>query len=202
MSKRTTKKTSQIVRDVIASVEGDSSITVEKFMSIMGHRAQAMGIFILAIATVVAGAIPGFSTIAAVPIIFIALQMALGGQAVWLPKRIREKHISSSLMRSSLTRALPTLVWMERLLKPRLTWLTSGICRRLLALVILVLAFVLALPIPGGNLLPSTTITLLSLAILERDGFLVIATLALIASLAKIMITMVTQAIHYTRSFF
>lgn len=201
MSQRS-KKTSQVVRDVIASVEGDGSITVEKFLGIMGHRAQAMAIFILAIATVVAGAIPGFSTVSAVPIIFIALQMMLGGRAVWLPRSIREKHISSALMRNSLTRALPTLVWMERLLKPRLEWLTSGIFRRLLALVILVLAFVLALPIPGGNLLPSTTISLLSLAILERDGLLVIATLTLIGSLAKIMLAMITQAIHYTRSFF
>jgi len=196
------KKTSAILRDIIASCEGQGPMTVEQFLGKMGSRVHALAIFVLAIATVVAGAIPGFSTIMALPIIFIALQMVVGRTTVWLPKNIREKTISAEQITNSLSRALPTLKWVERLLKPRLTFITSPIAQRILALLIVGLALLLAMPIPGGNLLPSFTISLLGLAILERDGVLVIATLSILGFMAHIMLSFVLQGVHFLSSLF
>jgi len=196
------KKTSAILRDIIASCEGQGSMTVEQFLGTMGSRVHALAIFVLAIATVVAGAIPGFSTIMALPIIFIALQMVVGRTTVWLPKNIREKTISAEQITNSLNRALPTLKWVERLLKPRFTFLTGPIAQRLIALLIVGLAVLLAMPIPGGNLLPSFTISLLGLAILERDGVLVIATLSILGFMAHIMLSFVLQGVHFLSNLF
>jgi len=199
---KTFRKTSQIIKDIIAGCEDDASITVKEFLGRMGQRAQAIAIFVLAAATLVAGAIPGFSTIAAVPIIFIALQMLVARKSVWLPKKISEKQISAALISSSLKKVLPALTSIERLLRPRLSFLTSGISQRLIAALILVLSVVLAMPIPGGNLLPSMAITLLGLAILERDGVLLLITITLLGFTAHLMLSLIVQTVRYIDTFF
>ena len=63
----------------------------------------------------------------------------------------------------------------ERLLRPRLLWLTCALGERLIGAVCLFLAVVLVLPIPFGNMLPAAAISLLALGVLERDGLWVIA---------------------------
>jgi hypothetical protein len=67
---------------------------------------------------------------------------------------------------------------MEKILHPRLTFLASGeTSRRICGLVILWMAFLLALPlpIPGTNILPALPVVLLGLGLMERDGLFVLA---------------------------
>jgi hypothetical protein len=63
----------------------------------------------------------------------------------------------------------------ERLLRPRWSLLVSPAAERLLGALCLILAAVLALPIPFGNMLPAFAICLIALGILERDGVWVAA---------------------------
>src|SRR5690606_38862765 len=82
----------------------------------------------------------------------------------------------------------PHIRRMERLLRPRLLLLTGPLGERLLALIALALAIILALPIPFGNWPPALAIVLFALALLERDGLFYVlglcATLLAIAFLA------------------
>jgi hypothetical protein len=170
MNKEKEKKTSQLIEQLVESCEGEDSITVEAFFEKMGHRALAIGLLVLAILALVAGAVPGFSTLTGIPIILVSIQMMLGKKHILLPHQIKEKHISPTTIRGSLTRAIPVLRAIEKFLRPRLLFLTNKYAERLIALVIFVLAAVLSLPIPGGNFLPSLGICFLALAMLERDG--------------------------------
>jgi len=58
----------------------------------------------------------------------------------------------------------------ERLLAPRLRWVFGQLGDRLIGLVCALLAIVLILPVPFGNILPSLTIAALSLGLAQRDG--------------------------------
>jgi hypothetical protein len=58
----------------------------------------------------------------------------------------------------------------ERLLRPRWTFLLGWNGERLVGFVCLILAIVLSLPIPLGNILPSIAISILGLAVVEKDG--------------------------------
>lgn len=191
------QKTSQILIDIVDECEEDGTVTVGEFLDKMGRRAQAMAILVFSLSAVVAGVIPGFSTLMAVPIMFMALQMAVGRRSVYLPRNIYDKQVSPRVIRGALARAIPTLRKVEKFLKPRLPWLTHPIVERLVALIICMLAGILALPIPGGNFLPSIGISILALAMIERDGVLVLAAVGLVFLTGGVMIDLTVQAFHY-----
>jgi hypothetical protein len=78
----------------------------------------------------------------------------------------------------------PTVLRLERHLRPRLAPPTAPRAERAWAGLIALLALILALPIPAGNLLPAWGIVLLALGITERDGRVVLA--GLVASVAAL----------------
>jgi hypothetical protein len=191
------KRTSKIISDIVESCVEDGVVTVDEFLKKMGLRAQSIAILVFAISAAVAGIVPGFSTLMALPILFIAFQMAIGGKSVGLPKNIRDKKISPRIIRAALSRSAPLLLKLECFLRPRLLMLTNPIAQRLIAIIIMVMAVVLLLPIPGGNFIPSITIALFALAILERDGYLLIAILGMLALTARLMIGLIMQAWNF-----
>jgi hypothetical protein len=195
-------KTSDIIEDIIRDCDDDGIITLEQFLERLGRRVHAVAILVLALSAVVAGIVPGFSTITAIPIMFISLQMMLERRAIWLPKQVREKTLSPRIIHGALTRSVAPLKRIETFLKPRLLPLTSPLAQRFLGLLIFVLAGILSLPIPAGNFLPSMAISLMALAILERDGLLVLGVGLMVALTGGLMIELIVQAGHYTSSFF
>lgn len=191
------KRTSHIIAEIVDDFDDHSTMTVADFLAKMGNRAHAMAILVFSISTVVAGVVPGFSTLTAVPILFIALQMAVGKTSIWLPKKIRVKKIPPGVVRGALAQSVPTLRLLEKFLRPRLIILTHPIMSRIIALVMVVLAMVLSLPIPGGNFLPSMGISILALSLLERDGLFVLAAMALVFLTGGVMIDLIIQAFQY-----
>lgn len=196
------KKTSEIIAEIIEECSEDGAITVEDFLKKMGNRAQAMAILVFSLSCVVAGVIPGFSTLTAIPIMLIGMQIVLGMKSVWLPHNIRDKTISPRVIKGALAKSVPTLRMVETFLKPRLSFLTHPYVARFIALIIVVLAGLLALPIPGGNFLPSIGISILALSIVERDGLFVLLAVLLVAGSGTLMIDILTKGIAFLIAFF
>jgi hypothetical protein len=71
-----------------------------------------------------------------------------------------------------MNRLIPSLVWLERWVRPRYWpfWRRRG--DRVTGCVAFLLAIIVTLPIPFGNWLPAFAIALLGLALSERDGLL------------------------------
>lgn len=125
--------------------------------------------------------IPGVSLVTGLPVVFFALQLAIGQEEPYLPAWIRDRSFTRGHLSHFVVKAGPHLRWLERLIKPRLAPIVSGPGERLLGVVTLLLAIALSLPIPLGNLLPAIAMAILSLALIERDGLLVLAGYALSA---------------------
>ena len=62
------------------------------------------------------------------------------------------------------------MIWVERMLHPRWTWLVTGAAERALGLYIAVVTAFLMMPIPFGNALPALGISFMSAGLIERDG--------------------------------
>jgi hypothetical protein len=124
------------------------------------------------------GALPGISSIAAVPLALVALQLAIGLPRPWLPRFLASRSLSRADFARMIERALPHLARIERLLRPRLTVLAGPVGERLMGLVCLALALLLIIPVLF-NLPLVVPIALMALAILERDG--VLAAIGLLA---------------------
>ncbi len=118
--------------------------------------------------------VPGMSAITGLPLLYLALQMMMGNP-VWLPKFIAGRSFLRSDLLRIITRLLPYLQRVERVLQPRHLILSRPKVVQLIGLVCVVLSTLIALPIPLGNFLPAVAIILFSLGTLESDGLFIMA---------------------------
>lgn len=118
---------------------------------------------------------PGSSTILSLPILLLAPQIAMGADHPWLPRRLMEKPLKRDDMRGLFRRLAPIVRSMELITRPRLRPMFAPVGERAIGVVCTLLAVVLVLPIPLGNLAPGATVAILALALLQRDGILALA---------------------------
>ena len=151
-------------------------ISIGDLLAALGDRATAALLFIFAFPNVLPTP-PGTSTILGAPLIFLAAQLMLG-RAPWLPAFVAKRSMTRADFASLVKRIVPWLVRAENLLRPRLAVLARPPMEQLIGLLSLLLAVVLVLPIPLGNVLPALAISLVALGVLERDGVWVLAGLS------------------------
>lgn len=170
-----TLRTSVVLRRLLDSWHGDD-MPLSALLVALGERSFGLVLFLLALPNAIGLAtIPGLSTVVAVPMAVLALQVMAGAQRPWLPRWLAERRLRRTDVALMLDKALPWLERIERIVRPRLPFLTGVTAERLLGLVIFLFAVVLALPIPGGNLLPGVAVALLALGLIEQDGLCVLA---------------------------
>jgi hypothetical protein len=118
---------------------------------------------------------PGTSAFFALPILIISAQMVFGRASPWFPRRIDRRGVTKQELR----RLVGKIEWLElrveRIFKPRLARLTSPTAARIIGLVCFLLALVAAIPVPLFHVAPAAAILLFGLALIYRDGALVIA---------------------------
>jgi len=178
MKKTEIKRTSQILEDLKNS-SGSGKISVGAFTEKLSERAYGLIIFIFGLIT---GIIPGVSIIFSIPIIIIAVQMILSQNRIWLPKWIAKKTFSETLLKAGLKKTIPVLKLLEKFIRPRLDFLTTDLAEKFVAVILIALAMVAFLPLPGFNMVPAAAMCVLALGILEKDGLLI-----LIGALASII---------------
>lgn len=148
-------------------------ISIGDLLAALGDRAIGALLFIFAFPNVLPTP-PGTSAILGAPLLFLAAQLAFGLQP-WLPAIITKRSMSRDDFQTLIRRIGPWLARAEKLLKPRMSSLALPPMEYLIGLVCLLLAALLVLPIPLGNMLPALAISLIALGVLERDGLWVLA---------------------------
>ncbi len=167
-------RTSDIIDRLLAPAEGQ--LTLGELLDNLHERAFGLAMTVLVLPNCLPmPGIPYMSTLTGLPILILAGQLALGRDEPWLPGRIARWGVSRARLRRLWTKVRPPVIRLERHLRPRLAPMTAPQAERAWAALVALLALILALPIPAGNLLPAWGILLLSLGISERDGRVVIA---------------------------
>lgn len=116
---------------------------------------------------------PGTGTILGAVCFLLALQMAMGKHQPWLPRAIADFKFPKELAIQLLKNLKRFTKNLEKLTRPRLLNLANNrLVWRLNGLWMAWLSFLLALPIPMTNPLPTIAILLLAIAMLEADGLL------------------------------
>jgi hypothetical protein len=118
---------------------------------------------------------PGLSAVLGAPLLFVTAQLMLGRPTLWMPRFICRQSIRRDFIALLTTKLSPVLQRAERILRPRLSLLLHPVNERIVGGACLLLAIILFLPIPFGNIPPAWAIAAFALGILERDG---LATLA------------------------
>ena len=166
------RSTSDILNDIMGF--HDESITIRDLYAQLGDRGFGLMLLLFALPNSIPLPIPGVSTLTSLPLIFFAAQLCFGRERVWLPIWVADRRIPMARLKPFIHKTLPWLVRLEKLVKPRLDIITTRRFERIAGGLIIVLALLIALPIPLGNLPLGIAMTILALAITERDGFLMI----------------------------
>jgi len=164
--------------EVLANAQGDQVTFGE---AVATFRQQAYGPLLLvpsliALAPIV-GAIPGVSILTATLIILIAAQMLVARRHPWLPARLRKVALRRDQLERALKTMRPHLEAMDRWTRPRLLFLTEAPFYLLIPIVCIGLALLmypLAL-VPWGVTLPALALTILSVGLTIRDGYVLAA---------------------------
>lgn len=165
----------------IAAKPGRDRIFIRDLLLELDHRAIAAMLFIFAVPNTIPVP-PGVSGVLGAPLIFLAAQLMLG-RPPWLPRIIAERSFARTDFEKVVTKVGPWLQKAERLMRPRLEILAKPPAEYLIGALVLLLAIVLFLPIPLGNMLPAIAICILALGLIERDGlWVVVGTVVSIAS--------------------
>ncbi|MDX9690583.1 MAG: exopolysaccharide biosynthesis protein [Proteobacteria bacterium] len=165
-------------RDVAKAVEGDK-ISIDAFSKGLGRRSFGFMLLTLNLPNLIPLPLPLLSVIFGFPLGLAGLQLALGFERPWIPRFLRERGIKKEEMLFFCDQVDQRYGWFHRLIHPRLLFLTRGGAVRLIGLAISILAFVMVLPVPLGNLVLAIPIALLALGLIERDGYFVIGGLFL-----------------------
>lgn len=122
------------------------------------------------------GGIPGVPTVLALIIVLLAVQLLIGREHMWLPGFLARRSVSSDKTRKAAAKLRPVARVMDRWFHGRLPKLTQGPFVRVAA----GLCILLALTVPPLELLPFASsapmlaIAAFGLALLVRDGLLMI----------------------------
>lgn len=183
---RARRRPKRSLAEILGQLARDPSrerISVADIVAAMDGRAFGALLLVFAFPNALP-AIPGTSGILGLPLLFLAAQMFIG-RAPWLPAFISQRSMARGDFANLTDRVTPWLVRAERMTASRLHPFVDGPAERLIGLVCLILATVLVLPVPFGNMLPGLAICMIALGVLERDGlWVILGTLTGAASLA------------------
>ena len=186
----------QIVHD------GPDRLTFTELAARLHSRAWGGLLFIFAAINVLPLP-PGTSVFFAIPLLIVSAQMIFGRASPWFPGRIDRRGVKRSELQRLIDKMGRVEARVERIFKPRLPGLTGPNATRLIGLACFLLSLVAAIPIPLFHVAPAAAIVLLGLALIYRDGALVVvAAIAAVLSLVldALIIGSGVVALSYARS--
>lgn len=175
--KDTDRKTSDVLRDVIASMKGQT-VTLRQLLAQMGESGLLLLCGLLSLPFLVPVSIPGVSTVFGGGILLIGVAVTLN-RLPWLPSRLADKPLEGDKLAPVLERGVQIISKIDPFIRPRLLPLVTGrVMNRLNGLLLIAAAVLLMLPlsfVPFSNTLPGIAILCLSIGITQRDGLMVAA---------------------------
>jgi len=129
---------------------------------------------------------PGTSIFFALPLMIVSAQMVFGRASPWFPARIDRRGVKKQELRRLTDKIEWLEVRIERILKPRLPSFTGPAATRVIGAVCFLLALIAAIPIPLFHVAPAAAVVLFGLALIYRDGALVIV--AAIAGVLSVLL--------------
>ena len=165
-----------IARLLRSFAQGDPEevLALDRLLYGLGRSAFGMFLFVSVLPGFVP--IPGFAGVVSGPLVaLIGLQLIVGLRKPWVPAFIGRRGPRRSTMARFCDRITPAMARLEHLVRPRLRALTrSRLANAYTGVLLICLGLLLALPLPMTNFVFAGTLLLFALALMERDGALML----------------------------
>ncbi len=165
-------RTSQILA-ALASQPGER-LTVRDIMAVLQDRAFALLVVLLGLPNCLPMP-PPIPLVCGLLLALVAIQIVFGRPTPWLPRALLNRSIAQTDVERAVGRAMPAFRRLERVSRPRMTFLETPIAMRIMGAVILVLALGLLFAPPFVGQIPlGLAVCLVGLGLVERDGLVVL----------------------------
>lgn len=162
---------SEVLEDL--GVAGTPSLTLDEVVEAFGDRGIGALILVLSLMALIPWP-PGGKAVFAAPIILLAVELAFQRNEVWLPRWALKASVSRAAYRIAVSKMLRPIRFVENLTRPRLSALTGPISEIVMGIACVLLAVMMALPIPFGDMLPGLALVFFALGIMQKDGVAVL----------------------------
>lgn len=183
---------SEILDKILDEKAGQERISLKDMIDVLGVRAYGSLLLLFAIPNSVPS-IPGLMAILGAPLVLLAIQMMLG-MSPWLPDILSRQGVSYASIVNLRSKVKPTLLKADKVVHPRLLFLSKPGFERVLGAFIFILSLSVFTPLPFTNLLPAWAICVMAIGVLERDGIWIIGGI-LLGIIALFVVTSVMTAI-------
>src|SRR6267378_3410441 len=169
---------SQSLERILSESEATGPLTANQLIERTQGRGMYLVLILLSLPFVAWVSVPGMSTVLGPMIGLLGVRLALGKSAR-LPAKFGDRALPPKLRKAVEGPGLKFFRFLEKGVRPRrTTWLGWRVARFVHALLIIIMAGLLALPLPsppffGSNALPSYAIILLALSMMEEDGVMI-----------------------------
>lgn len=137
--------------------------------------------------------------IVALPMLALAAQLALGRETPWLPRKLNEREVDLDNMRRTVARAAKYGGWIERFTHARLRHLSDGIGARLVGGLLLIPCASILVPLPLTNTTPGIGVAIAALGLVERDGLMILAGLAIGLAWVFVLVFFGAEAVSFVK---
>ena len=160
--------------DAIVAGDPEEVVRFGEVFSGLGNRSFGMLLFVSTLPAFIP--IPGVGGAVSGPlVVLVGLQLLIGLRKPWLPGFIARRGPHRGALARFRDRLAPWLARLEKLVRPRLgAVLDHRIANLFTGLLLVLLGVLLSLPIPFTNFLFGALLLLFALALLERDGRLML----------------------------
>jgi len=193
-------RTTELLRGTLDAHSGET-ITLGDFIDPLGERAFGFLVLVLALPNFIPVPI-GIGGVTGAFIIVTGVQMLVGLEHPWLPNAMRRRGFSRASVETFVRRITPLLKWLERLCRPRWESLARHPAHRISGFLLVLIGIALALPIPFTNYPFGMLLIAFAVALLERDGILLVIAWLASAAVALTLGTLGGTIIDFVRNLF
>ena len=168
------------------------TVSVNDLMHLYGSRSFGPIFVLLGLVVVVPplGAVPGLPAVVGVVILLFSAQMLFGRSHIWLPGFIGNLSIKGDKVTKAEDKAAPTLRFIDKMITERMSFLTSGPAEYAAAILVSFMALVM-IPlelVPFAVAAPGAAITMVGVALLAKDGALMLLAYTLSAVAVGVLV--------------
>lgn len=173
-----------IIDDIIADAR-EGSLFLGNVLDDLGDRSYGPLFFLLGLIIVTPiGAIPGVPIIIGAVLIILAFQFIFGLRHPWMPERFRHLSVREEKIVTTRRKIGPVLELIDKIVDERMSWAVSRPFRVFAAIAIIGLSITMV-PlefVPFGVAAPGAAIAAFGLAIVARDGLLMLVASGFVAT--------------------
>lgn len=193
----------QVLEDVVNQSSSDR-VLIKDLVDAMDSVGFGLAVMIFAFGIIIPLP-PPFPSIISIPLVIFSTQMMAGYSAPKLPKRFSNLSVKRSVLAMLIQRSSPYIRKVEKILRPRLSFMLHRKMERLIGLFIFIFSTFVLLPMPLSNFIPGLGVLVISFGLLGKDGLMVI--LGILIGLTGIAISIAAvflgvEALYYIKDFF